>query len=74
MKPTRRLVETVARAIVDAHPSAGGRYARYDDWLREAKLRSYEGEMAREWLAARRREARAVLAVLAHGQQARTEG
>lgn len=60
------LVDKVASAMVDCHPDSGRGYC-WADWIKQskdAKLKPYERQMAREWMAARRKEARAAILVL----------
>lgn len=60
------LVDRVAAAIVDSHPDNGNGYC-WADWIdqsKDKKLKPYEREMAQEWIASRRIEARAAILVL----------
>lgn len=60
------LVDQVAAAICDCHPDSGSGY-RWADWIRKSKdesLKPFERQMAREWMAARRLEAKAAILVL----------
>jgi transcriptional regulator with XRE-family HTH domain len=57
------LVERVAAAMVDCHPDSG-RGFRWADWVKQSKDtagKPYEREMAEEWMAARRLEAKAAI-------------
>jgi DNA-binding XRE family transcriptional regulator len=60
------LVDKVAAAMVDCHADGGNGYC-WADWVKQSKnmkLKPYEREMAEEWMAARRNEAKAAILVL----------
>lgn len=57
-------IEAVTRAIIDAHPRCD-HHANYDSWIEwEKEPAAYNHEHAKEWLAARRLEAKSALAVI----------
>lgn len=61
-----KLVDRVAAAMVDCHADGGNGYC-WVDWVKQSKnmkLKPYEREMAQEWMAARRNEAKAAIMVL----------
>jgi hypothetical protein len=65
------LTEAVTKAIVNANGADGKTYMDYDGWCKEEVRDDFKGEMAAEWMAARRAEARAaILVVRAFEQEA----
>lgn len=57
------LVEAVTRAMVDCHDRCD-HHASYKDYIEWEKGSDEHAEMAREWLAARRLEAKAAIAIM----------
>jgi transcriptional regulator with XRE-family HTH domain len=61
-----KLLDRIAAAMCDCHPDHGKGY-RWADWIKQSKnkkLKPFEREMALEWIAYRRNEAKAALLVI----------